>query len=166
VTGREREDVGRPGDVGYPIRAYRTDEFLYLRNFKPDRWPAVDPEANYADIDDSPTKTFILQQQARGELKYYNLAMAKRPAEELYRVSADPGCVENLANDPKYAATKQELWDKLQTFLKEQQDPRMFGRGDEFDHYENTSPRGAARAAKKKKNQKKADGGVPPPNDQ
>ena len=136
VTGREREDVGRPGNVGYPVRTVRTDDFIYLRNFKPERWPAVDPESNYADIDDSPTKTYILEQQKKGELKYYNLAMGMRPAEELYRVGTDPGCVTNVANDPAYAETKKMLAEKLEKFLRDQRDPRILGGGDAFDHYE------------------------------
>lgn len=136
VTGREREDVGRPGNVGYPIRTIRTDDFLYLHNFKPDRWPAVDPESNYADIDDSPTKSLLIEQQKKGDLKYYNLAMAKRPEEELYRVGTDPGCVTNVADDPAYAETKKQLAAKLEKFLREQKDPRILGNGDVFDHYD------------------------------
>jgi uncharacterized sulfatase len=136
VTGREREDVGRPGNVGYPVRTIRTDDFLYLRNFKPERWPAVDPESNYADIDDSPTKSYIIEQQKNGESKYYNLAMGKRPGEELYRMGADPGCVTNVADDPAYAETKKQLAEKLEKFLRDQKDPRILGNGDVFDHYE------------------------------
>jgi arylsulfatase A-like enzyme len=136
VTGREREDVGRPGNVGYPVRTIRTDDFLYLHNYKPERWPAVDPESNYADIDDSPTKSYIIEQQKNGESKYYNLAMGKRPAEELYRVGTDPGCVTNVADDPAYAETKKQLAEKMEKFLRDQKDPRMFGNGDAFDHYE------------------------------
>jgi len=136
VTGREREDVGRPGNVGYPVRTIRTDDFLYLHNFKPERWPAVDPESNYADIDDSPTKSYILDQQKKGDLKYYNLAMGKRPAEELYRVGTDPGCVTNVADDPAYAETKKQLAEKLEKFLRDQKDPRILGNGDVFDHYD------------------------------
>ena len=29
---------------GYPVRAIRTREFLYVRNYEPDRWPAGNPE--------------------------------------------------------------------------------------------------------------------------
>ena len=34
--GRERHANVRAGNVGYPIRAIRTAEFLYLRNFEPE----------------------------------------------------------------------------------------------------------------------------------
>ena len=43
VTGRERHTVSREGGLPYPIRAIRTDDFLYIHNFAPDRWPAGDP---------------------------------------------------------------------------------------------------------------------------
>ncbi len=40
VVGRERHVAGaRPGRLPYPQRAIRTRDFLYIRNFKPDRWP-------------------------------------------------------------------------------------------------------------------------------
>ena len=38
LLGKERHDVGRPNDVGYPIRGIVKDGFLYLHNFEPNRW--------------------------------------------------------------------------------------------------------------------------------
>ena len=32
----------------YPARAVRTEQFLYIRNYRPDRWPAGDPEMYFA----------------------------------------------------------------------------------------------------------------------
>ena len=61
LVGKERHDVGRPHDVGYPIRGIVKDGFLYLRNFEPTRWPACNPETGYLNCDASPTKTFILE---------------------------------------------------------------------------------------------------------
>ncbi len=85
----------------------------------------------------------------RRESKYYNLAMGKRPAEELYRVGTDPGCVTNVADDPAYAETKKQLAEKLEKFLRDQKDPRILGNGDVFDHYEYQGS-----AAKKAKGEK------------
>ncbi|HBY60952.1 MAG TPA: heparan N-sulfatase, partial [Solibacterales bacterium] len=47
LAGKERHDLGRPNDAGYPVRAIRTNEWLYLRNYEPDRWPAGNPETGY-----------------------------------------------------------------------------------------------------------------------
>ena len=44
LIGKERHDVGRPHDWGYPIRGIIKDGYLYLRNFKPDRWPQEIPK--------------------------------------------------------------------------------------------------------------------------
>ena len=41
---RERHANVRRGDLSYPVRAVRTNDYLYVRNFRPDRWPAGDPE--------------------------------------------------------------------------------------------------------------------------
>jgi uncharacterized sulfatase len=142
LLGRERCDVGRPGDVGYPVRAIRTKQYLYARNFAPDRWPAGNPETGFTDIDNSPTKSLIV---ARGPGdKYYDLALAKRGAEELYDIQNDPACMNNLADDPKLADAKGKLWNDLQTALRQQQDPRILGHGDVFDSYHSVAPRGRA----------------------
>ena len=43
LVGKERTDVGRPHDWGYPIRGIVQDDKLYLYNFEPTRWPAEIP---------------------------------------------------------------------------------------------------------------------------
>jgi len=136
--GKERHDLGRPGDVGYPVRAIRTREFLYLRNFEPSRWPTGNPETGYRNIDGSPSKSRVLELKEQGVDKYYNLAMGKRLAEELFQITKDPQCLNNLANDPKYAKVKKKLWEELKRVLEEQKDPRILGNGDTFDRYEYT----------------------------
>jgi arylsulfatase A-like enzyme len=136
LLGRERTDVGRPGDAGYPVRAIRTRDFFYSHNFAPDRWPCGNPETGYQDTDDGPTKTAVLKLKQEGEDKFYNLAMAKRPAEELYDMRSDPHAVDNVAAKPELAEIKTQLWQQLQRELTAQQDPRMLGKGDVFDSYE------------------------------
>jgi arylsulfatase A-like enzyme len=134
--GKERHDLGREGDRGYPVRCIRTKEFLYVRNFAPDRWPAGNPETGFTNIDSSPTKALILDQHKQGHDRYYALAMGKRPAEELFRVEQDPDCLHNLADDPDYAEIKAKLWAELKATLERQGDPRIAGQGDVFDTYE------------------------------
>ena len=45
LIGKERHDVGRPQDQGYPIRGIVKGDYLYVHNFEPTRWPAGDPGA-------------------------------------------------------------------------------------------------------------------------
>ena len=131
--GRERHDLGREGDVGYPVRCIRTDEFLYVWNLKPHLWPAGNPETGFTGCDSSPTKTLILQQHEQGDDRYFGPAFGKRPHEELYAVARDPFCLDNLATDPDYSAVKTELHAELRGYLLAQSDPRMLGYGDWFD---------------------------------
>ena len=140
LLAKERNDIGRPHNQGYPIRAIRKGDFLYLKNFEPDRWPTGNPETGYMDTDGSPTKSYILNQRRRGESAYFwKLNFGKRPQEELYNLAEDRDCVNNLVEDEKYASVKEELRMKMEDELKKQGDPRMFGKGDIFDQYEPTS---------------------------
>jgi N-sulfoglucosamine sulfohydrolase len=134
--GRERHDLGREGDLGYPVRCVRTPQYLYVRNFAPDRWPAGNPETNYTNSDSSPTKSRILDLYAQGDERYWKLSFGKRPHEELYDIEADPHCMVNLADDPGHRALKEELWQDLKSMLTESNDPRIVGDGDVFEEYE------------------------------
>ena len=134
--GRERHDMGREGDLGYPVRCVRTPQHLYVRNFAPDRWPAGNPETNYTNCDSSPTKTRVLELHEAGESGYWQLAFGKRPAEELYDVVADPYCLTNLAADPDLTEVKEQLRQELEAELRRTGDPRIAGDGDVFERYE------------------------------
>ncbi|MDX2031157.1 MAG: sulfatase [Blastocatellia bacterium] len=141
LVGKERHDIGRPNDVGYPIRGIHKNDWLYVRNYETDRWPAGNPETGYLNCDGGATKTTILQARRDGaEKRHWQLAFGKRPMEEMYDVRRDPDCLNNLANDPKHKAQKQRLRAQLERDLKAQGDPRMFGRGDLFDKYEYANP--------------------------
>lgn len=142
LLGKERHDIGRvDGDqfsVGYPARAIRTDRYLYVKNFKPDRWPIGNPEYGFLNCDNSPTKSFLTAlHSADDDYRFFELCFGKRPAEELFDMAKDPDCVVNLAYDPAYAATKLQLWTQLQEELTSQGDPRILGKGDIFDYYPN-----------------------------
>jgi N-sulfoglucosamine sulfohydrolase len=136
LIGKERHDVGRPHDWGYPIRGIVKNGMLYLHNFEISRWPAGNPETGYLNCDGSPTKTQILDlRRAGANVEFWKLAFGKRVAEELFDVQQDPACLTNLAQDPQYAALKTELHSQLFRELREQADPRMFGQGQVFDEY-------------------------------
>src|SRR5262245_30432179 len=150
VTGRERHvATAREGNLPYPMRAIRTPEFLYIRNFAPDRWPMgspgnlpkADPQAlenvtyaAYSDMDASPTKAWLIAHRDDSQWKWvYDLAFEKRPAEELYDLAKDPEQVKNVAADPSYAKQKQEYSARLMKLLTEAGDPRVAGGGRTFD---------------------------------
>ena len=136
LIGKERHDVGRPHDWGYPIRGIIKDEMIYLRNFEPTRWPAGNPETGYLNCDGSPTKTEVLRLRREGKTdRYWNLCFGKRPAEELYCLRSDPFCIHNLANNPAWQAVKQRLSSQLFRELLSQDDPRMYGQGSIFERY-------------------------------
>lgn len=142
LLGKERHDIGRTdGDrlsVAYPSRAIRTDDYLYVRNFKPNRWPVGNPEFGLLNCDGSPTKSFLTGlSQIDPDFRFYELSFGKRPEEELYDMRDDPDCVVNLAEDRKHFAIKTELWRQLQSELTAQGDPRILGQGDIFDFYPN-----------------------------
>lgn len=152
VTGRERHvGVAREGNLPYPMRALRTPEFLYIRNFAPDRWPmgapyaaaestpdvkavAANTRAAFPDMDASPTKTWLIAHQHDPQWKQqFDIAFAKRPAEELYDLKNDPDQVRNLAADPGFAAQRRALSERLMKTLQAAKDPRVVGDGTAFD---------------------------------
>lgn len=138
---RERHAGVRAGNVGYPCRAIRTRKFLYIRNLRPNRWPAGDPSVEgamgkYGDIDASPTKDLLLShQQDEPIAKFFKLACAKRPAEELYDLAVDPYELINVADKPDYAGAKQRLRADLDRWMIDTADPRATSDDDRWDKY-------------------------------
>jgi len=137
LTGKERHDLGRPNDWGYPVRAIRTKDFLYVHNFHPERWPAGNPETDFGNCDPSPTKELL---KLLGGY-YYDLSFGKRLPDELYDLKQDPQCVNNLAGDLAYTSKVTELRNRMMNLLQEEQDPRALGNGQIFDTYKYVSGR-------------------------
>lgn len=143
VFGIERHFPGsRPEGAGYPSRAIRTRDYLYIRNLAPDRnpagdrpgpvWPSDDPVGGYGDTDGGPSKTYLWQNRDKYP-ELFQLAFGKRPAEELYDVKADPANLRNLAGDPKLKEIRTGLAAKLDRHLATTADPRATGRADLLD---------------------------------
>jgi len=128
---RERHANVRRGDLSYPVRGIRTRDHLYLWNLRPDRWPAGDPElyhsvGPYGDVDLSPLKDLLVQGAARPDLAPYRAwALARRPAEELYDLRADPEQLMNLAGDERHVAIREALSAELLERLRLAGDPRL-----------------------------------------
>lgn len=141
LIGKERHDVGRPGDAGYPIRGLVTGSYLYLRNFEPARWPVGNPETGYLNTDGSPTKTQLLNLPRGAEtVRYWRRSFGKRPPEELYRIASDPFVMRNLAGQPVYQSLQERMRARLFAALEAQGDPRMQGEGEVFDEYPYANP--------------------------
>jgi arylsulfatase A-like enzyme len=140
VPGQEKPDVG-----GTPMRSVRTRDFLYIRNFRPDCWPAGTPDAEkaviegrwLADCDNGPTKLFLVEHRDddAAHRRLYDLAFAKRPAEELYDLRKDPGQMANVAGDKAYADVKERLAARLLAELEATGDPRVVGGAERLEAY-------------------------------
>lgn len=140
LTGRERHAYCRPDNVGYPCRAIRTDDYIYIRNFTPDRWPAGNPII-YGDVDGSPTKTYLLEHRDEEQIRpLFDLAFGKRPAEELYAIRDGYACMNNRADTPECAGVLRQLRDQLEKELRLQEDPRIIGGAEIFDQTPYTRP--------------------------
>jgi len=131
--------------AGYPIRAIRTNEYLYIRNFRPDRNPAGDETipgtpSVYGDVDGGITKTFMMDNRDLPSINpYFKLGFDKRPAEELYVLKDDPYNIHNVAESAQYVSVKDTLRNRLEQWMKSTNDPRLDGKGDEIDRYESTT---------------------------
>ena len=153
-AGRERHSSARYNNLGYPMRVLRTREFLYIRNFCPERYPAGDPcyinkEGNltpmysaYFDIDQGPAWGFIVDEKDTPEIyPYFLKAVAKRPYEELYNISSDPGCLNNLVGDSEYMKELDYLRNKMNDTLKKTKDARYLNSSDQDQNVWETYPR-------------------------
>jgi len=154
ITGRERHvATARADNLPYPMRALRTDHFLYVRNFAPDRWPmgaplgAAGPSspppleelerntyAAFPDMDASPTKAWLIWHGTEPAWKpAFDFAFGKRPGEELYDLRKDPQQMRNVAADPAYAAEREKFAAALLKTLTEAGDPRVTGDSQTFE---------------------------------
>ena len=130
---------------GYPSRALRTHDFLLIRNYRPYRWPNGTPDYNnaaisgawFADTDNGPTKTYMVEHRDKDETHrlLYDLSFAKRPAIELYDLKKDAGQLTNVASEPAYKQALERLIGQLDAKLKQTGDPRAAGQGDFFDEF-------------------------------
>ncbi len=170
VTGRERHvAAAREGAVPYPQRSIRTKDHLYILNFAPERWPMGDPVnldgrtpdagaletntmATHQDMDSSPTKAWLVTHRAEPEWKrYYDMAFSPRPREELYVFADDHDQLRNVATDPQFAASRDELNRRLMDELRRTGDPRVTGDGQTYERPPFAGPLQAAPAKKAKK---------------
>jgi len=151
--GRERHvENARADFTPYPQRAIRTEEFLYIINFRPDRWPLGDPyglmdstppsyqqvrentRATLPDEDAGPTKAWLVEHRNDPQWQpFFQHAYGRRPREELFDLRVDPHQMKNLAADPEYHSVRQGLEQRLLDELTRTGDPRMIDEGSFFE---------------------------------
>ena len=152
LIGREvHVETAREKQLPYPVRSLRTPDFLYVVNFKPERYPMGGPQklagenppsweevnANtrltYADVDAGPTRTWMLQNRDNPEFAMqWELGFGQRDEIELFDLKKDPHQVNNVANTTGYREVQEELHAQLMAELEKNQDPRLDG--DQFDY--------------------------------
>ena len=153
VAGRERHvEVARPDYSPYPQRALRTLDHVLIVNFKHERWPLGNPYrldgTNEPTFDEVAQTTFVtLPDDDAGPTKAWFVGVRKspewsaqfekfygrRPMFELYDLRKDPDEMNNVAEDPAYAAVRKEMTERLFTILRETGDPRMLEDGKYFE---------------------------------
>ncbi len=104
------------------IRSLRTDGYLYIRNYHPQR-PHLQPN-RYKDA--KPILIALRAAHDAGTLPRLTeelLFAPTRPAEELYDYRNDPWQNHNLAADPAHAGTLAELRGRLDALLDRTDDP-------------------------------------------
>jgi arylsulfatase A-like enzyme len=112
----------RCGEAADHIRSVRTNEYLYVKNFYPQR-PHLMP-SNYKD-----SKIIVKRlRELHADDKLDPLAekllfSPTRPAEELYLYGEDRWQVKNLADDPKRAKVLKQFRGRLEEWIKETGDP-------------------------------------------
>jgi uncharacterized sulfatase len=126
----------------YPMRSVRTPEFLYIRNFEPER--PINLCSDYWESEAGYSPTWLAVKALASDSAMFHRVAGPRPEEELYDVRADPYQLENLAGDSGYAELLATLSTMLEEELTRTGDPRIEGRHEEVfyePHYQNVESR-------------------------
>lgn len=148
VTTFEKHCSCREKQLGFPRRALHTDEWTYIKNYEPDRWPAGGPYVLipdwgfYGDIDPSGIKSYFTDHKDEPKIKpLFDLGFGKVPGEELYYKREDPDMINNLVANPEYLNKLNELRQNLENYLQATKDPRINGESP-WDDYNYDKPVG------------------------
>ncbi len=103
------------------LRSVRTDRFLYIRNFYPQR-PHLQPNAYKDGKSIVQTLRALHASNRLDALTEKLLFSGNRPSEELYEWTDDRWQVNNLAADPTFQSTLQEMRAKLDRWMVDTND--------------------------------------------
>jgi len=109
-----------PEGAPYPIRSIRSGQYKLIRNLSPDyefknKHVMSSARGNY-------WQSWVEAAKRDTASAALMNRFLKRPAVELYDVSADPWELANLADRPDLAGIRRDLEDRLQAWMKEQGD--------------------------------------------
>ena len=108
----------RCGEAADRIRSVRTERYLYIKNFYPER-PFLMP-SEYKDNKLILQRLRELRAQGKvGDLAEKLLFSPTRPPEELYLYGEDPWQIRNLASDPKHSVGLKEHRKRLDQWIEE-----------------------------------------------
>ncbi|MBL4884147.1 MAG: sulfatase [Planctomycetaceae bacterium] len=168
--GRERHvALARAGQLPYPQRAIRTNDYLFVINFRPNRYPlgdhyqldsnstpSIDSLTNNTfctipDEDAGPAKAWLVTHRNDPRWSsYFQNAYGKRPREELFDLKEDPHQMHNVAADLQYQSVVKKLRDQLMQELRSTNDPRLINNGKFFETAPMAGPLPIAPKRKKK----------------
>ncbi len=95
-----------------PMRAVRTEEYLYVEVLEEDLRPVP------ANIDDSPAKAILIEK---------GLLNARRERVRLYDLKKDPEEKKNVAGMPEYEGVRKEMVGRLRAWMERTEDPILNG---------------------------------------
>jgi uncharacterized sulfatase len=127
------------GSDHFGIRSVRNDRYSYIRNLSPENrfTNAVTAQAKTENVAGGKKDRFYHSwcEKAETDPRAAKLVhrYEHRPPEELYDMQADPHEMNNLADDPEYAAIKEELSERLDAWMTSQGDQ---GRQTELEAHE------------------------------
>lgn len=131
-AGFERHNFdARPNGATHSRRSLHQQDWLYIRNHFPTRWPVGRPPH----FTDGYLENF--RDQTTGELlqPYLGYTVDKRPREELYYLPDDPYQLNNLAGQPRWQGKRSELAAKMDRELTASGDPVHLTGRDVFAGY-------------------------------
>jgi uncharacterized sulfatase len=136
VWGKEKHNPAREQNRSYPIRAMRTPEFLLVKNYEPNRWPAGPPPyfKDFIWRDTAQAMAYILEHQNDPKIQpFFERYTRKRPPLELFDIREDVACLHNLVGREGYRELAKRLETQLEATLFTDGDPRALGNGEFFE---------------------------------
>lgn len=126
----------------YPARMIQQGNYYYIRNYYYDtRHPIGVTEIKVNHSNQSITGHILEQKEKFNDARYWNWCVAKRPYEELYDLSKDPFCLNNLAALKEHQEKKNQLSKLLSRRLKADKDPRELHQTKVIREWDNSKPK-------------------------